>query len=280
MRKILFITPLNHLRNFYSKIFKNFKFLELMNPTYDDVKFHIGNFDILFCAPNFQKFIIDEELIKNTNIEYIVSPSTGLNHIDVDSVPIISIKNDKILSSITSTAEHTLHLILSIVRHSRPYIELQDKTLGIIGNGRLGKMVKKLCKPLFKEIIVVDKDSGDKEKLFSESDVVSLHVDLNPTSYQMVNKKYIQQFRKSIYLVNTSRGEIVNEEDINKLLLSDRIRGYATDVLQTEYVQEKSILESNHKVLITPHIAGTTIDAQEKAYNRVLEKLCENMNHK
>ena len=72
MRKILFITPINHLRNFYSKIFKNFKFLELMNPTYDDVKFHIGNFDILFCAPNFQKFIIDEELIKNSNITVFI----------------------------------------------------------------------------------------------------------------------------------------------------------------------------------------------------------------
>ena len=151
--------------------------------------------------------------------------------------------------------------------------ELQDKTLGIIGDGRLGKMVEYLCQNIFKKVIVVDKDYGDKEKLFFESDIVSLHVDLNPSTYQMINKKYMQQFRKSIYLVNTSRGELVNEEDINELLLKDRISGYATDVLQTEYVEEKSILESNHKVLITPHIAGTSIEAQEKAYNRVLEKI-------
>lgn len=273
MKNILFITPINHLRSFYSEVFKRFKFLELMNPTYEDVKTHIRNFDILFCAPNYQKFIVDEELIKDSNIECIVSPSTGLNHIDVDSVPIISIKNDKILESIWSTAEHTLYLILSIVRHTTPSIELQDKTLGIIGDGRLGKMVEYLCQNIFKKVIVVDKDYGDKEKLFFESDIVSLHVDLNPSTYQMINKKYMQQFRKSIYLVNTSRGELVNEEDINELLLKDRISGYATDVLQTEYVEEKSILESNHKVLITPHIAGTSIEAQEKAYNRVLEKI-------
>ena len=72
-----------------------------------------------------------------------------LNHIDVDSVPIISIKNDKVLESIWSTAEHTLYLILSIVRHTTPSIELQDKTLGIIGDGRLGKMVEYLCQNIF-----------------------------------------------------------------------------------------------------------------------------------
>lgn len=273
MKNILFITPIGHLRKFYSEVFKRFKFLELLDPTYEQVKTHIGNFDILFCAPNHQNFVIDEELIKDSNIQCIVSPSTGLNHIDVDSVPIISIKNDEILESIWSTAEHTLYLILSIVRHTKPFIELQNKTLGIIGDGRLGKMVEYLCQNIFKKVIVVDKHYGDKEKLFFESDVVSLHVDLNPSSYEMINKNYMQQFRKSIYLVNTSRGEIVNEKDINEFLLKDRIKGYATDVLQTEYVEEQSILESNHKVLITPHIAGTTIDAQEKAYNRVLEKI-------
>ena len=273
MYKILFITPVNHLREFYSKVFKNFEILELINPTYEDVKTHIGHFDILFCAPNHQQFIIDEDLIRGTKIQSIVTPSTGVNHIDIDSVPIISIKGDKILESIWSTAEHTLHLIMSIVRHNKPLTELQDKTLGIIGDGRLGKMVEYLCQNIFKKVIVVDKDYGDKEKLFFESDVVSLHVDLNPSSYEMINKKYMQQFRKDIYLVNTSRGEIVNEEDINELLLTGRISGYGTDVLQTEYVREKSILESNHKVLITPHIAGTSIEAQEKAYNRVLEKI-------
>ena len=71
-KNILIITPVQHLRSFYSKIFKNFKFLELINPTYEDVKFHIRSFNILFCAPNFQKFIIDEELIKNTGLVFAV----------------------------------------------------------------------------------------------------------------------------------------------------------------------------------------------------------------
>ena len=80
-----------------------------------------------------------------------------MNHINVDSVPIISIKNDKVIESIWSTAEHTLYLILSLVRHIKPARELHDKTLGIVGYGRLGQMVEELCSPLFKEVISVDK---------------------------------------------------------------------------------------------------------------------------
>ena len=95
---------------------------------------------------------------------------------------------------------------------------------------------------------------------------------LNPSSYVLYIKTICNNRDPNIVLFGFT-GEIVNEEDINELLLKDRICGYATDVLQTEYVDEQSILESNHKVLITPHIAGTSIEAQEKAYQRVLEKI-------
>ena len=98
--KILFITPIKHLTEFYSYVLQNYEVLELIEPTYEDVKNQIKNFDILFCAPNHQTFVIDEEMVKDTNIKSILSPSTGLNHIDVDSVPIVSVKNDKILNNV------------------------------------------------------------------------------------------------------------------------------------------------------------------------------------
>jgi len=277
--RILFTTPIKHLPEFYNYVHQNYEFVEMINPTYKDVKTMIqfmpieNKFDILFCAPNHQTYMIDEKLIKESKIQFIVSPSTGVNHIDVDSVPIISIKNDDVIYDIWSTAEHTLHLILSLVRHIKPARELHDKTLGIVGYGRLGQMVEELCTPLFKEVISVDKTKEYYNELFEKCDILSLHVDLNPASYQMINEKFLNKFKKNIYIVNTSRGEIVNEEDINKGLLNGRLLGYGTDVLQTEYVTEKSVLESNHKVLITPHIAGVTLEAQEKAYKRVLEKI-------
>ena len=274
-QRILFITPVKHLTEFYSNVLQNYEVVELIEPTYEDVKIQLPNFDILFCAPNHQTFVIDEELIKNSNIKCILSPSTGLNHIDVDSVPIVSVKNDKVIYDVWSTAEHTLYLMLSIVRGKN---ELHDKTLGIIGYGRLGKMVEQLCEPLFKKIISVDK--GDSlDELYKESDVVSLHMDYNPTTEYMIDNEFLSHFKKNIYLINTARGEIVNEQDIKHLLSVGRIKGYATDVLQTEYNEQKSVFYGVDYVITTPHIAGTSIEAQEKTYKRVLEKW-NNMNQK
>ena len=270
-QRILFITPIQHLRNFYGYVLQNHTIIEMVNPTYDDVKIQLPNWDILFCAPNHQTFVIDEELIKDTNIKCILTPSTGVNHIDVESIPIMSLKGDKILDDVWSTAEHTLYLILSIVRGKH---ELHDKTLGIIGYGRLGKMVEKLCKPLFKKIITIDKKSKISElsEFYKDSDVVSIHMDLNPTTENLIGNDFLSFFSKSIYLINTARGEIVNEHDIKHLLSVGRIKGYATDVLQTEYNEQKSVFYGVDYVITTPHIAGTSIEAQEKTYKRVLEK--------
>ena len=102
-RRILFITPISHLKNFYSELHKKFKFVELLKPTYSSVKKYYHNMIYCFVAPNHQTFTIDEDLIKDSNLECIVTPSTGLNHIDVDSVPIVSIKNDEVLENIWST---------------------------------------------------------------------------------------------------------------------------------------------------------------------------------
>ena len=270
-QRILFITPIQHLRNFYGYVLQNHTIVEMANPTYDDVKIQLPNWDILFCAPNHQTFVIDEELIKDTDIKCILTPSTGVNHIDVESIPIISLKGDKILDDVWSTAEHTLYLILSIVRGKH---ELHDKTLGIIGYGRLGKMVEKLCKPLFKKIITIDKKSKISElsEFYKDSDVVSIHMDLNPNTENLITNDFLSFFSKSIYLINTARGEIVNEHDIKHLLSVGRIKGYATDVLQSEYTKEKSIFDGVENVIVTPHIAGTSPEAQEKTYKRVLEK--------
>ena len=270
-QRILFITPIQHLRNFYGYVLQNHTIVEMANPTYDDVKIQLPNWDILFCAPNHQTFVIDEELIKDTDIKCILTPSTGLNHIDVESIPTISLKGDKILDDVWSTAEHTLYLILSIVRGKH---ELHDKTLGIIGYGRLGKMVEKLCKPLFKKIITIDKKSKISElsEFYKDSDVVSIHMDLNPNTENLITNDFLSFFSKSIYLINTARGEIVNEHDIKHLLSVGRIKGYATDVLQSEYNGKQSTFDGVENVIVTPHIAGTSPEAQEKTYKRVLEK--------
>lgn len=277
---ILFITPIEHLENFYSRIKSETSFRILRNPTYKSVfeELRKNPYDVLFCAPNHQDFMIDDQMISGIGLKCILTPSTGTNHIRQDSVPVFSIANDPVLHHIWSTAEHALCLILSIAKKISPAVGLKNKTLGIIGYGRLGRMTEHLCNNLFRNIIVVDKGSNYSD-LFNEADFVSLHMDLNETSREKINKQFLSNFKKNIYLINTSRGEVTNETDIHDLLLSGKLKGYATDVLQTEYVNYDSILNSNKisdKIIITPHIGGVTIDAQEKAYERVLEKYEDN----
>ena len=83
-------------------------------------------------------------------------------------------------------------LINYALRKIKPTIELHDKTLGIIGYGRLGKMVEKLCTPLFGKVVCVDKNNS-YEKL-KDIDILSIHIDLNPTTYQMINKDFTEVF--------------------------------------------------------------------------------------
>ena len=100
-------------------------------------------------------------------------------------------------------------------------------------------MVEKLCTPLFEKVVCVDKNNSyEKAK---DIDILSIHIDLNPTTYQIINKDFINQLNKSVYIVNTSRGEVVNEDDINDYLRVGKVKGYATDVLQNEYTNEYSV---------------------------------------
>ena len=102
---ILFITPIKHLNNFTKELEslkQDFPYQILHEPTYAKVKKTLSdnNITTIFCAPNHQKFIIDDKLLKGSNIETIITASTGTNHITTKSVSIVSIKNDDILQDI------------------------------------------------------------------------------------------------------------------------------------------------------------------------------------
>lgn len=278
---ILIITPIEHITKFSKKLKELsgvFPYEVMENPTYESVKqrLELGDIHTLFCAPNHQDFMIDKKMLKKTNVKFVVTPSTGINHIDVTQQQVISIKGDDILKEIWSTAEHTLSLMLIIAKKIKPAIELKGKTLGILGHGRLGEMVEELCTPLFDEIICVDKNTMNSE-FFTESDVVSIHCDLNETTTDMFNSSFISRFHKPFYLINTARGECVDEDAIVDAIEDGKIMGYATDVIKNEYTDDNSSLIFNPKVHITPHIAGVTIDAQEKSYNRVFKIWGDNM---
>lgn len=281
--KLLLLSPYKHLPKFCIELEKNFEVVDGTDISDDNTLLNTlkndKDINVVFYAPNYKKLLLTNKNIPDS-VDYILTPSTGLNHIDVQAKKVISIKNDPILEKIHSTAEHNLYLILSLARSiSNPPIELSDLSIGILGYGRLGRMLHKYLKPLFKNVYVRDSYFGHTN--FYDVDFVSINVDLNDSSKEMVNDEYISKFKKNIYIVNTARGEVVNETDILQNVKNGKVLGYATDVLQEEWSSKESILlkEKNDKILITPHIGGTTIFAQELAYTKTIKKYLEESGH-
>jgi len=272
MISIGFLTPYSHLPEFSSFVKSNFKCINMVGLAKDKLNI-FKSVDYLFAAPNYLKYVIEQKDIEGTNIKGILSPSTGDNHINV-SIPVITIKNDSILKEIYSTAEHNLFLCLSIPRQVGNIVELKEKSLGILGYGRLGKILEEIAKPLFKGILKADIDFID-DKFFSDTDFLSINIDYRDANIDYINKKFVGKFNKNIYIVNTSRGEVVNEEDIVNMIYDGKVLGYATDVIKEEHTSKATILKTQHdnRIFITPHIGGTAVEAQEKAYKRIVKKI-------
>jgi D-3-phosphoglycerate dehydrogenase / 2-oxoglutarate reductase len=170
--------------------------------------------------------------------------------------------------------------------------QIKDLKIGIIGYGRLGKMMFNYCKSFGAKIKVYDpykkEDMDDSfllnyyssslEDLFQECDVISLHVHVTDETKYMVNQKLLGLSKKGLYLINTSRGEIVNEEDIVQSLNNKNLLGYGTDVIEDEFndITNSPIIKAMNEgknIIITPHVGGMTIEGQTKAYKWSINKL-------
>lgn len=305
--KIACITPIEHIEGVEENLL-NLGFVDFLH-TYNKVKLHKflveQKHNLIFCNPNQQRFVIDKELLENTNIKYIVTASTGTNHIDLDycnvnNIKVTSITKDyNLLEKITSTSELAFILMMNLIRHvpeglkrvenyDWTYIsgrQLNQMKVGIVGYGRLGKMMYNYCKSFGADVYVYDpykKLEGinqlySLEELFDFSDIVSLHVHLNDKTRYMINKSILSKTNNT-YLVNTSRGDIVNEQDIIDSLDSGNLLGYATDVISDELgdVRNSELIKvfnkKKHNLIITPHQGGSTLDAMNLAYNGVIDK--------
>jgi D-3-phosphoglycerate dehydrogenase len=276
----------------------------LMQSNYDCIFTTIGNtLDRVNLA--FQK-----------NLKYIVSPTTGLNHIDIDytiekKIEVISLKGEsEFLSSIQSTAEHTWMLVLALLRNfkkvqqsisnaiwSRNELlcdELNTRTIGIIGYGRLGKIIAQYAQAFSMRILVCETDSKNqilaiqngfeiysKEEIFSMSDVIVLLTDYSKENEKMIGKNEFFKMKKSAFFVNTSRGEMVDEEALLYALENKLIKAAALDVLIGDS-DWKTNLPSNHKLyeysqvntnlIITPHIGGYGKVSIQKTRDFITEK--------
>ncbi len=249
------------------------------------------------------KFQINETLLENAKkLKIIGIPVTGLDFVDTDylekrDVEIISLKGETdFLDSVFATSEHTLALTLALLRkiptaHNAVVndklwrrdlfigSELAGKTVGIIGFGRIGKRVASYfetfgCTILgvdLKNVVYPDFVIGTSlENLLQNSDIVSLHIDWNSENRNFMDEEKLKQMKKGSFFINTSRGSLVDEKALLKLLKSNHLAGAALDVIKNEYnqaIEQSEIVsyaDGNPNLIITPHIGGATFESMEK----------------
>ena len=307
--KIAVITPIKHLPGVLDLLKTKGEVFLLENGTKDQVRSLLLEEGIttILCNPNKQGYKIDEELLKDTNVSLINTCSTGMNHIDslycsYKSIKILSLTTDyELIKQLPSTAELAFGLLVDLFRKISesnnkvkstlqwdytPFIgnQIRDSRIGIVGYGRLGQMMTQYCKAFGAEVLVYDPyvqapwtgNIVTLKHLFDICDAVSLHVHVTDETRNMVNNSVLNG--KTKYLVNTSRGEIVNENDIIEALREGRLLGYATDVITNEFdnVLESPLLLQENKnlnTIITPHVGGMTIEGQTRAYKWAINKL-------
>ncbi|MCX6352017.1 MAG: phosphoglycerate dehydrogenase [Bacteroidetes bacterium] len=249
-----------------------------------------------------------EMLQKATTLKYILRPGSGLDNIDL---AFAKEKGILVLSSpeanSNAVAEHAIGLLLSLFnnihlafdemknhiwrRQENTGIELSGKTVGIIGYGNTGTAMAEKLSGFGVRILVYDKyktafgnenvEEVSLEKIKDEADIISFHIPLNAETKYLVNADFISSFKKNFYLINTSRGGVVNLSALLKGIANGKISGAAIDVLENEKMHSYTEADfklfddliNTKKVIITPHIAGWTKEARRNIFMFVVEKL-------
>lgn len=289
----------------YKLLEKNFNIIKI-----DDIKglLKIKNPENIFAIYCDQRFFFSKKKLgRFKNLKFLVSSTTSTQFIDKEysnkmNIKIISLeKEQKFLKQITPTAEHALGLLISLSRNYISSIDhvnkgnfdrrpfggfkmLSKSSLGIIGYGRLGKIMKNISHKIFKKVKAIDIKNYDRKtfnrklkKIFENSDFISLHIP-SFKNKKFISKNTLGEIKNKFFLINTSRGDVVDEKFILKLLNKGKILGYATDVLNNEF-SESFKLRNNpiyrhrnkYNILITPHIGGSTKDAWMMTENRVIK---------
>lgn len=310
-KRLICITPVAHIADLLNRLEKHFDVLYEPEIDYEALCQKLrddASIRYIYTNPNKQQFLLDQNCLKGTSVTHICTASTGTNHIEKSvkqSVDVVSLTTAfQIINRISSTAEMAVTLMLSILRNLpagfdsvkkgewnyEPFIgrQLNSLTVGIIGHGRLGTLFEGYCKGLRMDTIVYDPKyedgrgkSAQLDRLIEHSDVIALHIHVTDENRGFLCKDKFERMTKAPVIVNTSRGEIVNELDLLKALESGKVAGYATDVITDEFgdITRSPLWKSweKHNVIITPHVAGMTSDGQEIAYHGVLDLFLEKL---
>ena len=264
--------------------------------------------DGLICFPY---DIIDQEILDSTNkLKTISTFSVGFDHIDINCA-----KKKRITIGYTpdvltnATSELTIGLILDLLRRITEgdhiirkgkwneifgpfdYVgtEVSGKTLGILGMGRIGKTVAKKASCLGMNILYYNKKSivntakakyVSLNELFKKSDVISVHVPYSKNTHHMINSALLRKMKKTSFLINTSRGKIVNQKDLLKILQTKKIQGAALDVFEDEPIGKSNDLVKLKNVVLVPHIGSSTSETRRTMAEITVKNLILGLSNK
>ncbi|MEO9277616.1 MAG: D-2-hydroxyacid dehydrogenase [Nitrososphaera sp.] len=268
--------------------------------TPEQIKEKIANFDIIIVRSRTK--ITKDMIDRATQCKIIARVGVGLDNVDVEAA---KAKNIRVINAaegaMNAVAELVLGLMLSLAREipradreirngnwlkkDLMGTELSGKYLGIVGLGNIGKRLARLAKGLNMNIIGFDvipipddfvREVGlikaDVDTLISSADFISFHVPLTEETRHLVNLQRISKMKKNVYLINTSRGEIIDEDALYGALKEKRIAGAALDVFEKEPATGNK-LATLPNVVCTPHIGAQTKEAQSLAANIIAEKI-------
>lgn len=259
----------------------------------------IQDVDGIICFPG---DIIDAEIIDAAkNLKVISTCSVGYDHIDVKYAKNKNIKigyTPKILTD--ATADLAISLILDVARkitqgdriirsgewtkiyqvYENLGMDLQSKTLGILGMGRIGKAVAKRAKSFGMNIIYHNRNKIDSDytyvdfiELVKTSDIISIHVPLNESTKHMFNSKIFHMMKNESILINTARGGIVNQNDLCESLQNGDIAGAGLDVFDIEPIKVDDPLIKLDNVVLVPHIGSSTVNVRSEMSELTVKNL-------
>ena len=252
---------------------------------------------------------VTKEIIESAkNLKIIGRAGAG-----VDNIDLVSAKEKKIIvmntpgGNTNATAEHTLALLMSLSRkiskadvstHKGEWAkkklkgnEIKGKTIGIIGFGNVGRRFAEICKVLGLKVLVVSKSftalkdqypeysSCDLNEVLQQADIISFHCKPNTDGSSVIASKELNLMKKTAFIINTARGNLVSEVDLCDAIKANKIGGAAIDVFETEPATNNALFGLEN-VLLTPHIAASTSEAQiivaEMVANQFVEYFLNN----
>jgi phosphoglycerate dehydrogenase-like enzyme/CMP-N-acetylneuraminic acid synthetase len=318
--KLLVTTNLEFIPFIKDKLKKNFEctFVENENNV-SNLKRELKSIDGWICSPC-PTYKINEKLLSDIkSIKFIITPSTGTTHIDLDylkkrKIVVKSLKNTKMVNKIYASSEFTFLMLLSAFKNFYDGIanvkigywrqnekkfrgnEISGKTLGIIGFGRIGSNVAKYALSMGMIVNFYDpyKKSNNSKiqkitnlyQMLKKSDAVVVSVHLNNETNNLMNKKFFSSIKKDAIIINSSRGEILKDSELIKFLKKNKKSKAVIDVIrneQTEQIKDNQLYKyskENNRLIITPHMAGLTFESETKAAIQTYDNLISVLKNK